>query len=437
MTVGRYDYLVIGNSAGGIACIEGIRSIDREGTIAAVSDERHQPYGRPLITHLLDGGVTLAGMAYRPRDFYRKAGVTPILGARVEELDLEQGAALLAGRRKIGFGKLLLATGGKPIVPPMPGLDCDGVHTMFSLDDALAVRKRLGLVRRAVVLGGGLIGAKTAEALSHAVEKVTVVELADRLLGPVTDPVTSGMILETFRRNGVEVITGNTVAEIRGAAGVRGSRGKHAVREVLLRDGAILPCDLLIAAIGVTPRTELAPGTGIRLDRGFAVNRNMATSRRNVYACGDAATAWDFVLGGERLLPLWPNAAVGGRVAGLNMAGVPTDYRWATNMNAAVFFRFPVVSAGLLAPPPGRKGYRELVRQEGGSFAKLVLEGDVIRGMVFAGGVSREAGLYLGMMREGTSTGPFAEHLLDRPFSAACLPASLRRDMREPVRAMA
>lgn len=436
MTTGdRYDYLVIGNSAGGIGCAEGIRQADPKGTIAIVSDEKHPAYGRPLITHLLDGEVTLEAMAYRPRDWYGKAKVTPLLGTRVEGLDTRNRAALV-GKRKLAYGQLLLATGGKPIVPPMPGLDLDGVHTMITLDDSLAVKKRLGAVRSAVVLGGGLIGTKTAEALSHAVEKVTIVELADRVLGPVTDPVSSGMVMEAFRRAGVEIITGTTVSEVRGAA--PGAKGKGRVKEVLLANGTVLPCDLFIVAIGVSPRTELAQGTGIKTDRGFAVSQRMAASEPGVYACGDAAQAFDFVLGGMRLLPLWPNAYVGGRVAGLNMAGTPTDYRWATNMNSAVFFNLPVVTAGMLAKPegPAGEGYTELTRHADGCYAKLVLKGGLIRGLSFAGSVRRDAGVYLGLMRDQVDTGDLAETLLTDRFSAASLPAPLRERFREPLRAI-
>ncbi len=422
----RFDYLVIGNSAGGIGCVEGIRKVDPQGTIAVLSDERHHPYGRPLITHLLDGEVTPERMAYRPLDFYTQARVTPLLGSRAEALDLANGRVKV-GKGSVSYGKLLLATGGKPILPPMPGSELGGVRTMITLDDALAVKERLGTVRRAVVLGGGLIGTKTAEALAKVVEKVTIVELADRLLGLVSDDVSSALIREAFTRNGVEVITGTTIAEIRGAGGN--------VTEVLLRDGTLLPADLVILAIGVTPRVELAAGTGISLERGFLVDQRMATTAPGVWACGDAATAWDFVLGGMRLLPLWPNAYVGGRVAGLNMAGEATDYRWATNMNAAVFFGLPVVSAGLLQAPPGREGFTEVTRQGEGSYSKLVMEGDRVRGMIMAGKVDR-AGIYLGFMRDQLATGDFAGKLLDDRFSAAYLPASLRERFRQSVRAI-
>jgi NAD(P)H-nitrite reductase large subunit len=433
MAAERYDYLIIGNSAGAIGCIEGIRAKDRKGTIAVVSDEKHRPYGRPLITHLLDGEVALEQMAYRPRDYYRKAKVTPLLGTRAEGIDARNRIVRLSGGGKLGFGKLLLATGGKPIVPPMPGLACDGVHTMVTLDDSLAVKKRLPGVRNAVVLGGGLIGTKTAEAISHVVGKVTIVELADRMLGLVTDPVASNMIRSAFRHNGVEVITGATIGEIRGDGTKR-----NGVREVALSNGLVLPCDLLVVAIGVSPRTELAQGAGIRAERGFVVDQRMATTRAGVYACGDAACAWDFVLGGMRLLPLWPNAYVGGRVAGLNMAGAATDYRWATNMNAAVFFRLPVVTAGMLAIPKGRdgKGYREIVREGGGAYAKLVLKDDLVRGMVMAGRVGRDAGVYLGLMRDQVPVAAFGDTLLTDRFSAASLPERLRERFRGPVQTL-
>ncbi|MFV2082794.1 MAG: NAD(P)/FAD-dependent oxidoreductase, partial [bacterium] len=365
----KYDYLIIGNSAGGIGCIEGIRREDRKGSIAVVSDEKYHTYSRPLITHLLEGDVDRKGMEFRPRNFYTKHGTDTFLGMRAESLDLDRKTVRLrgeSGRKTLRFSNLLLATGGSPFIPPIDGVDLDGVTPMSTLDQSLDVRKRLGGLANVVVLGAGLIGLKTAEALSHVVENVKVVELADRVLAPVTDGISAKMSADAFRNKGVEVILETSITEIRG-----NDRGK--VGEVLLTNGSVLPCDLLVVAIGVRPRTELADGTDIQVAApkaggGFEASDNMATNIDGVYACGDAAHAHDFVTGAKRLLPLWPNAYIGGRIAGLNMAGVPIFHRWATNMNSVDFFGFPVVSAGFMEKPD-RKNYRQIVRIDPGSYS--------------------------------------------------------------------
>lgn len=436
MAMKKYDYLIIGNSAGGIGCVEGIRREDRRGSIAIVSDEKYHTYSRPLITHLLEGDVDRKGMDFRPRNFYRKHLADPYLGYRAEDLDLKKRSVKLVGTNgnsgtieTVRFDQLLISTGGKPFVPPMGGLDLDGVTPMINLDQSLAVKKRLGRVRSAVILGAGLIGTKTAEALSHVVERVTMVELADRILAPVTDHLSSALASDAFRDNGVEVLLNTTITEVRGD-----NRGR--VAAVALSDGSTLSCDLLVLAIGVRPQTELLEGTGVnvasaKVGGGVEVDVDMATNVNGVYACGDCAHAHDFITGGMRLLPLWPNAYVGGRIAGLNMAGSPHSHRWATNMNSVDFFGFPMVSAGFMLKPKG-KDFREIVREGKDSYAKLILKKDVIVGLIMAGNVSR-AGLYLGLMRNKIKTATFSGHLLAEDFGAVHMPDDVKEKLKQPI----
>ncbi len=436
MATRKFDYLIIGNSAGGIGCVEGIRRVDRAGTIAIVSDEPYHTYARPLITHLIEGDVDRRGMDFRPRDFYRRHGTESYLGYRAGNLDPVKRSVRLTGtngnsgtRHTLRFEKLLISTGGSPFIPPMDGLELKGVTPMINLDQSLEVKKRLSRVRNAVVLGAGLIGTKTAEALSHAVDRVTMVELADRILAPVTDPVSSRMAIDAFRESGVEVILNNTVSEVRGD-------GKGNVAELVLQDGTLLPCDLLVVAIGVRPRTDMVEDTEVRIASakvggGIDVNIEMETNMEGIYACGDCAHAHDVVTGGMRLLPLWPNAYIGGRIAGLNMAGSPHQHRWATNMNSVDFFGFPMVSAGFMLKP-NRKGYGEIIRDDGDWYGKLILHNDVIKGMIMAGKVDR-AGIYLGLMRNRTRVTGFRDKLLADDFSAVQLPDEVKERIKHPI----
>ncbi|MCK5352673.1 FAD-dependent oxidoreductase, partial [bacterium] len=356
------------------------------------------------------------------------------LGYRAQNLDTDRRSVNLLSsnggpRHTIRFEKLLIATGGTPFIPPMEGLDLDGVTPMINLDQSLEVKKKLSRVRNAVVLGAGLIGTKTAQALSHQVESVTMVELADRILSPVTDAVSSGMATEAFRRNGVEVLLGNTVTEVKGD-------GKGRVSEVLLNDGKVLPCELFVVAIGVRPRTELLEGTGVALANmkvggGIDVDINMETNIEGIYACGDCAHAHDFVTGGMRLLPLWPNAYIGGRIAGMNMAGLSHQHRWATNMNSVDFFGFPMVSAGFMLKPE-KKGFEEITREENDHYSKVILKDDVIQGFIMAGDVDR-AGIYLGLMREKVKTTSFKKELLTDDFAVVHLPLEVKEKIKQPI----
>ena len=434
MATKKYKYLIIGNSAGGIGCVEGIRRVDREGSIGVISEESYHAYSRPLITHLIEGDVDKKGMDFRPRGFYKGHNVDPYLGYRAQDLDTGKRSVNLISTKDgtehtLRFDKLLVATGGKPFIPPMDGLNLDGVTPMINLDQSLEVRKKLGRVRNAVVLGAGLIGTKTAEALSHKVENVTMVELADRILAPVTDVVSSKMTADAFRENGVKVLLDNTVTEVV-------DDGKGRVGKVILKDGTELPCELFVIAIGVRPRTEILEGTDIavanmKVGGGIEVDLNMETNIDGIYACGDCAHAHDFVTGGMRLLPLWPNAYIGGRIAGMNMAGSNHQHRWATNMNSVDFFGFPMVSAGFMIKP-GKKGFQEITRTENGCYYKLILKDDVIQGLIMAGDVDR-AGIYLGLMRDKVKTTSFKKELLTDEFAVVHLPVDVKEKIKQPI----
>ena len=344
----KVKYLIIGNSAGGIGAAEAIREVDKTGEVTIVSDEPYPAYSRPLISEYLAEKRPLEKMLFRPADFYERNNIRTFLGKKAQRLDIDKHVVELESGEKISWEKLLLATGGLPIVPQIKGIDRSGVFTFTTLDDAKAIDQFLNQFPkrtiRAVVIGGGLIGISVTEALVKRGVQVTIVEMKERILNTILDEETSVLEEETLMQAGVKIITGHTVAEI-------GSYSGDDVTSVTLDDGSPVPCELVIVAIGVRPRTDLTIGTGIKVNRGIVVDRRMATSHPEVFACGDAAEAYDFIYGENRLTPIWPNAYMGGRVAGFNMAGVSTEYSGGTAMNSLKYFGLAVVSAGIVNPP--------------------------------------------------------------------------------------
>ncbi|MCL6446998.1 MAG: FAD-dependent oxidoreductase [Armatimonadetes bacterium] len=414
----RFTYLIIGNSAGAVGCIEALREVDGTGTIALISDETRHVYSRALIPYYLEGKIERAGMDYRPPDFYTRHGVTPFLGKEAVGVDFDRKEVELAGGERIGYGKLLLATGGRPFLPPLPGLDRQNVFTFLSLDDVLAIEKALPGVKNAVVLGGGVIGLMAAEVLSKKGLDVCVLELAGRVLAPVVDETASALVEDLFRKNGVKIYTETTIKEIRGA---------ESVEEVRLTDGRTIPAGLLIIAVGVVPRVELVKGTGIRVNRGIVVDQRMQTSVPDVYACGDCAEVYDFAAGHHKLLPLWPNAYAGGRIAGFNMAGRPRKYEWGTGMNATHFFDFYIINAGVNVTGDNADGYEIVSKlaEDRRSYRKFALKAGRIQGFVLAGEVAR-AGIFLHLMRKAVDVRAFQQELTKSNFGFSDLPDQLR-----------
>ncbi len=419
----KVKYLIIGNSAGGIGAAEAIREVDRAGRITIISDEPYPAYSRPLISEYLAGRCPLEKMLFRPIDFYEKNQIQAILGQKVEQVDIGERTVRLENGRTIAWEKLLLATGGVPIVPQIDGIDRGGVFTFSTLDDAKAIEQYFSQrVGRAAVVGGGLIGVSVAEALVRQGIKVAIVEMKERILNTILDKETSALAEERLKQAGVEIITGHTVAAVSSyyfAGEVTG---------VTLDDSRPIPCELVIVAIGVQPRTELLAGTGIEINRGIVVDRYMATSSTNVYACGDAAEAYDFIYGENRLTPIWPNAYVGGRVAGFNMAGVPTEYPGGTAMNSLKYFGLAIVSAGIVDPPDS--SYEVLTKRREHSYKKVILKDGLVVGMVFAGDIEK-SGIVFSLMKDKVNVDSFKQALVADDFGLVSLPEEIWRPRLE------
>jgi len=413
-------YLIVGISAGGIGAAEAIREVDKSSPATIVSDEPYLSYSRPLISKYLSRERTLDQMLFRPRDFYDQNNLIPLLGKKVRSLGLGKRTAELESGERITWEKLLIASGGVPIVPQNIEIDKRGVFTFLTIDDAKAIDRFLcdhNEAAKAVVIGGGLIGISVAEALIGRGIEVTVVELKERILNTILDTQASLLVEETIQKAGVRIITGHTVAELLGKEGVTG---------VVLDDGQEIPCSLVIIAIGVLPRTELVKGTDIAVNRGILVNRSMATSHPDVYACGDAAEAYDFVYGTNRLTPIWPNAYIGGRIAGYNMADIRAEYPNCTAMNSLNYFGLDIATAGMPTPPDDK--CEVISKQDGSTYRKLILKDDRLVGLVFVGEIEK-SGIIFGIMRDQMNMAAVKHTLLSDDFGLSSLPREIWQEL--------
>jgi NAD(P)H-nitrite reductase large subunit len=259
------------------------------------------------------------------------------------------------------------------------------------------------------------------EALVKRGIEVTIVEMEERILGTILDEEASVLEAEALRQNGVSLITGHTVAKINSA--------KKTVSSIILDGGSRIPANLVIVAIGVQPHTELASNAGIMVNHGIVVDRYMATSCPEVYACGDAAEAYDFVYGENRLNPIWPNAYMGGRTAGFNMAGTPTEYRGGTAMNSLKYFELDIAAAGMVNPQDN--SYEILSRKSGHTYHKVVLKDGLVVGMVFAGDIEK-SGIVFSLMKDRVNVSDFKPALIADDFGLVSLPEEIWRLRLQP-----
>jgi NAD(P)H-nitrite reductase large subunit len=414
-------YLIVGNSAAAVGAVEGIRQVDKIGRIVIVSNEQHPLYSRPLITYLLAGQIDEGKMSYGDSKFYRRYNVEEVLGKEVVAIHPENKKVILDDGTALPYQKLLLATGGSPIFPQVEGKDLAGVFTFTTLYDARKVSEFIerNTVGSAVVVGGGLIGLKTAEALIARGIKVTIVELADRILSATFDRRASEIVEKALRGKGCELMTKNTVSRV---------TGKERVEKVVLQDGTEVNCQLVIFAIGVTPNTELAKRAGIDVRKGISVDDRMRTNLPDIYAAGDVVEAYDMVMSTNRQIAIWPNAYVQGNIAGLNMAGKAEKYDGSFAMNSVEICDVPTISIGLTDPQ--EKGYEVLEHYDEGqkAYKKVVLKDDVIVGAIFVNKIDR-AGVFTGLIKNRVNVRLFKDALLRDDFGLVWLPEKFRKHM--------
>jgi NAD(P)H-nitrite reductase large subunit len=416
----KTKYLIIGNSAGGIGAAEAIREVDKAGAITIISDEPYPAYSRPMISEYLAERCPLEKMLYRPADFYEKNGIRAILGEKVAQIDFNERAVKLQSGQIISWQKLLLATGGLPILPRMEGIGLKGIFTFNKLDDARAIDELLNQYTRkvrAVVIGGGLIGVSVTEALVKRGVQVTIVEMKERILNTMLDEEASALEEQALAQARVEIITGHTADRIN-------SYWPGEATSVSLDDGRLIPCDIIIIAIGVQPRLELISTNSMMTNRGILVDLHMETSVPDVYACGDVAEAYDFIYRKLRLNPVWPNAYMGGSIAGLNMAGVQAEYLGGTAINAMKYFGVNILSAGMVTPPDD--SHETVSERHGDIYKKVVLKDGMIVGMVFAGDIEK-SGIVYNLMKDRVNVDSFKEALVANDFGLASLPEEIWR----------
>jgi len=411
---------IVGNSAAAVGAIEAIRELDRDIAIQMVTAEGPAIYSRPLISHYVGGEIDQGRLAYRPPSFYEAHNVQALFEEPVTAIDPAGHTITTDKGRVLAYDQLLLAVGGSPIVPPMPGLELEGVVTFATLGDAEAIDRLIGAgrVSHAVVVGGGMIGIKATDALLKRGVRVTMVELAPRILIRALDEQGATMMTELFEGAGVRVLTGNTVAEIVPQDG--------RVAGVVLQDGQRLDCDLLVFGIGVRPNVALAREAGLDVDRGVVVDRAMRTSDPSIYAAGDVAEAYDLVVDLNRTVAIWPNAYRQGAIAGAQMVGQPRQDQGGIAMNAIEVAGVPCVSIG--EGNAEGDGYDVLTRSspERRQYRRLVLEGNRLVGVILVGNISR-AGIYTGLIRHRVDISAHRDSLLSDRLSLLSVPDDYRK----------
>ncbi len=319
-------HVIIGSGPAGTVAAETLRKLDHQSRITLIGDEDGPPYSRMAIPYFLIDQIDESGTHLRKDPSHYDRQRIERIADRVIGIDSTTRSVKLAQGESLDYDRLLVASGSRPVTPPIPGMDLPGVHPCWTLEDARAIVERATSGARVVLIGAGFIGCIILEALASRGTKLTVVEMEPRMVARMMNDAAAGLLKNWCEHKGVAVHTDTRVEAVESGTG-------SSPLTVTLENADALPADLVITATGVRPNMEFMAGTGIKLDRGVVVNDRMQTSLADVYAAGDVAQGLDFSTGEYSIQAIQPTAVEHAQIAAYNMAGRERRHQGSVNMN--------------------------------------------------------------------------------------------------------
>jgi nitrite reductase (NADH) large subunit len=403
----RQHLVVVGNGMAGVRTLEELLALapDRY-DITVFGAEPHTNYNRILLSPVLAGEMGLADIVLNGADWYRAHGIRLNLGRRVARIDRRRRFVIADDGTEAPYDRLLLATGSKPVVLPVPGAELPGVLTYRDIGDTAAMIHAASRFPRAVVVGGGLLGLEAANGLRRRGMEVTVVHLMPWLMERQLDATAAGMLRAALEARGIAFrLPAQTTAIVPHAGGGR-------VGGVALGDGTTLPADLAVMAVGIRPNIELAQQAGLHCERGIVVSDTLQTFDPRIYAVGECVAHRGIAYG--LVAPLYEMA----RVCATHLAGLGVG-RYAGTLPST---RLKVTGIDLFSAGDfmGGAGAAAITfsDSEAGIYRKLVLRDNRVVGAVSYGDAGI-AGWLLDLMREKRDISAIRDAVLFGPDAVA------------------
>jgi NAD(P)H-nitrite reductase large subunit len=402
------QFIIIGNSAAGIACVEAIRQRDKESKIVVISDEDYPSYCRCLISYYLAGDVKEDKILYRPEGFYKENNIELLLNKKVSRVDPKKNRIICEDKAQLSYDSLLIATGSTPKFPQMSGIKKRGVFGFRTIKDAKEIEGLVPVTKTACVLGGGLIGLKAAYALSKRKIEVKVIVKSKQVLSQMLDFEAASMLQKKLQENGIEIILGQDAAEV---------IGNGDIKAVKLDSGKAIGASLIIVGKGVEPNIDLIKDTEIKFNEGVIANNFLQTNIPNIYTAGDVCESFDMTQGKHTVNALWPVAIEQGKIAGCNIAGDNLNYDGSLAMNSIEFFGLPFISLGIYRTQAGDSSFEELKLMDSkiNLYKKLILKDNVLIGAILVGDI-KQSGIFLRLIRERIKVSSLEDRLLQENF---------------------
>ncbi|MFO7913455.1 MAG: FAD-dependent oxidoreductase [Desulfotignum sp.] len=380
--------VIIGNGIAGNQVAFDVRKKDKNAEIVILSAENVPEYDPCSLPYYLGGECRHADVFRKKPGDYAASSIDLVYDSQVVSIDPESKTVTTHTGENISYDTLVLAHGGDLFIPPIPGIDNQGVFSCKQLKETEKLAAHNG--RSAVVIGSGAIGIEAAEALKRKGYAVYVVELMDWILPSLFDEPTARRLETALKGYGIQVFTKEKVLEIKGTGQVT----------AVITDRRTIACDTVVVATGVVPGTALARTAGIDTGRGIQVNRQMQTSVPDIYACGDCVETIDACTGETAMFQLKHNAIEQAQVAARHITGEPARYLGAYAFARAHFFSTHAATFGKTQRATdcilGDK--RVIEREEGDNYLRVMLLNNQIVGGQAIGTFANGLGMLIGAM---------------------------------------
>src|SRR5688572_19454613 len=393
--------VVVGNGMAGMACVEQILKYAPQFAITVFGDETHVNYNRVLLSSVLAGEKAADEIVINPPAWYQNHRIDLRVGVRI--VDVDAAAKTVTGNdgSVTPYDTLLLATGSRAWMPPIEGLDKDGVFVFRTLDDTRALMQRSGPATRAVVIGGGLLGLEAARGLQVQGCQVTVVHLMPTLMERQLDPDGGHYLLGKMEDLGIRVLLGRTTTAVLGNGQVEG---------VALSDDSCLEADLVVVAAGIRPNVELAYKAGLHVNRGIVVNDHMETSSPDIFAVGECVEHRGVCYG--LVAPLFEQGKV--------LAATITGNKGPTYTGTVQAAKLKIMGVDVFSAGDWSEQNSEPVRFEDralGIYKKLTVRDGKLAGVILVGDTS-DSHRYMEWLRTQADLTSQRRHLLFPPPAA-------------------
>jgi phenylglyoxylate dehydrogenase epsilon subunit len=400
-------YVIVGSGPAGINAAEGLRLRDTPSKIFLIGQEPTLPYSPTVLPYFVSGKIKEKDIFLSKEEDFKKRNIDLIRGNGVVSVSSQEERVILKDGSSYHYDVLILAQGGNPLVPNIPGLREMNPLVLRTLADAKRLRSKAKRASKAIILGAGLIGMQTAQSLAEMGLSIWVVELLDQVLPGYFDQKASAIIQKAYESNRVNFCTSTQVE------GVEFKKGNYIFS---LKGGKDLNAPLLFVATGVTPNIDFLKGSGIEVDKGILVDRTMRTNIPNIFAAGDVVQMEEFWGRGKVNQPILIHAVDQGRMAAASAMGEKVNHTGNISMNLFHFFGKQAFSIGLVSPNGGDRFeiYQTYVPSKR-RYLKLVFDGDCLVGTMAINSIL-DPGILLQLIRRRIPLGRGKGEFLERPL---------------------